>query len=77
MLTYYSSLRQNCSLQCIHHHSFVGINLCECAEMCTLRSTHAHARSAHLVVCGQEKLVLHDPARESLMRKEHPYYFWI
>lgn len=65
MLTYYSSLRQNCSLRIDVHHSFVRINLCG-VQKCVHCSPHTHMQDQHIWWCvAKKKLVLHNPARES------------
>lgn len=67
-------MRQSCSLQCIHHHLW-ALTLCECAEICALRSIHAHARSAHLVVCGREKVSAAQPSQKIPNEEREPLLF--
>lgn len=72
-------LRQNCSLQIIHHHSFVGMNpLCMCMKHVCASPPPPHTRCAlgvpvWYVAVGSWCWVT-QPTK-SLMKKEYSYYF--
>lgn len=58
ILTYYCTLRQNCSLRFIRHRRFVGGSSCMCGDASMYQFAHTHV---HPVACGVDISVLCHP----------------